>query len=95
MKLLGISTRVPSFGEVTAASIAALGLWIVACGLSYRAGFSPSRFDAGVLLVLIEWSCVSLRLGIRPHLGARHLALHVAGCALVMAAFHAACVAFV
>jgi hypothetical protein len=91
MRLFGIPARVPSFGECTAASILACGLWLGACGLLYRLGSPLAKFDAGALLLILEWTCVSIRAGIEPRLGGRHLIANLAGCAAVIGAYGLAC----
>jgi hypothetical protein len=87
MRFLGIPARLPSFNEVTAASILAVGGWLLACGLMYRLGSPLDGFDAGALLLIMEWTCVSVRAGIEPRLGARHLLANLAGCAALLSSY--------
>ena len=87
MRLFGIPARLPSFGELTAASMLAVGLWLMACGVMYRLDALPDRFDAGALLLVLEWSCVSIRAGIEPRLGGRHLLANLTGCAALISAY--------
>jgi hypothetical protein len=78
MTLFGIAIRRPSFGEFTAASVMALGVWLAALALMVRLGGAPSPFDAGALLLVLGWACIGARLGIRPDRGARHLLANLA-----------------
>ena len=73
MKLIGIPLRRPNFGELTAASILAVGLWIACLGVMRAASIDIARADAGALLVVVAWACLSTRLGIRVGSGQRHL----------------------
>lgn len=87
MLLLGIPTRRPSFDELTAASVMAIGLWLLTAALLWRFGESPSRFDAGAALVVIWWGSVAACLGVRPNRGARHLMVNVAVSALLLGGY--------
>jgi hypothetical protein len=86
-QLFGISARCPTFGEFTAASVLACGLWLATCGLMFRLDALPDRFNAGALLLMLEWTCVSIRIGIRPQLGGRHVLVNLAGCAALLGAY--------
>lgn len=77
MKLIGIPLRKPNFAELTAASILAVGLWIACLGLIRAASVDIARADAGALLVVVAWACLSTRLGIRVGNGQRHLAANL------------------
>lgn len=77
MKLIGIPLRRPNFGELTAAAILAVGLWIACLGLMRAASVDIARADAGALLVVVAWACLSTRLGIRVGAGQRHLAANL------------------
>ena len=77
MKIIGISLRKPTWGEFTAASVMAAGLWIAAVGLMHGLRVDLDKGDAGALLVVILWACVSARLGIRIGMGQRHLAANL------------------
>ncbi len=73
MKLFGIPLRKPGPMELTGACAMAVGLWTAAIGV-LRASHSPLDIqDAGALLLVIAWGCVSVRLGIRIDQGNRHL----------------------
>lgn len=73
MTLFGITTRVPSFAEVTAATLMALGLWLAGIALIWRFSDVPTAFEAGALLLVLAWGCIGARVGIRPDRGSRHL----------------------
>lgn len=89
MNFFGIPTRLPSFGEITAASVLALGLWLVGLGVMFRLGGAPTRFDAGAALLVLAWACIGARLGIRPDRGTRHLLANVAISAVLLGTYAA------
>jgi hypothetical protein len=77
MKILGIQLRQPSFNEVTASAVMAAGLWLATVAL-FRVTEQPmDRFQAGAALLVIFWSCVGVRMGIRLDKGLRHVAVNV------------------
>lgn len=84
MKIFGIPARRPSFAEVTAASLMALGVWLGVVGLLYRLDQAPSAFDAGALLLVLAWGCIGVRMGIRPDRGSRHVLANFAVSALLL-----------
>ena len=73
MHLIGIPLRKPSHGELAASTTMAVGLWVAAVGVMHAVQVALSRADAGALLVVCLWSCLSARLGIRIDRGGRHL----------------------
>ncbi|HEY2190653.1 MAG TPA: hypothetical protein VGH48_19020 [Caldimonas sp.] len=77
MTLLGIQLRVPTFNEVTAAAVMAVGLWVAVIGLAKVSGHALQARDAGALLVVCIWGCIGARLGVGIGKGGRHLAAHV------------------
>jgi hypothetical protein len=77
MKLLGIDLRRPNFGELTAAAVMGVGLWVAAVGLALALRIPIDRFDAGAMLIVVLWGCFSVRLGIRIDKGQRHLAANM------------------
>lgn len=77
MKLIGIPLRRPNFAELTASSILAVGLWMACLGLMRAASLELGRADAGALLIVVAWACLSTRVGIRVGMGQRHLAANL------------------
>lgn len=90
MHIFGIPTRHPSFAEVTAASVMAIGVWLGAVALLVRLNQAPTAFDAGALLVVLAWGCIGVPLGIRPDRGRRHLLVNFAVSALLLCLYAAA-----
>lgn len=84
MTLFGIPTRLPSFAEVTAATLMALGVWLGAVALLFRLDHAPTAYDAGALLVVLAWGCIGVRLGIRLDRGGRHVLANFAVSALLL-----------
>ncbi|HWH84533.1 MAG TPA: hypothetical protein VNU71_20070 [Burkholderiaceae bacterium] len=87
--LFGIALRRPSFDDITAASVLAVGLWLLTAGLLSRLGSPLDAFDAGASLLVIEWACVAAQVGVRPNLGARHLLANLAVSALLIGVYAA------
>lgn len=77
MKVLGIPLRKPTSGELTAAAVLALGLWLAVLGVLRLGAIEFGRADAGALLLVVAWGCFSVRLGIRIDQGRRHLAANM------------------
>ncbi|MGZ8260164.1 MAG: hypothetical protein ACXWUL_06390 [Caldimonas sp.] len=77
MTFLGIELRRPSFNEVTAATVMAVGLWVAVIGLAQVSGHALQSQDAGALLVVSVWGCIGARLGVGVAKGGRHLAAHL------------------
>jgi hypothetical protein len=90
MKVLGIALRRPAFNELTAAAVMAAGLWLLALAGAHTLRMPLDRADAGALLLMIAWGCLSVRFGLRMDLGQRHLAANVAGAALLMGLYQGA-----
>lgn len=84
MHIFGIPARHPTFAEVTAASVMALGVWLGVVALLVRLNQAPTAFDAGALLVVLAWGCIGVPLGIRPDRGRRHVLANVAVSALLL-----------
>jgi hypothetical protein len=77
MNLIGIPLRRPKFAELTASAVMATGLWLAVLGFTYVAQLPMDRMDAGALLLVVAWGCVSARVGIRVGMGHRHLLANV------------------
>lgn len=90
MKVLGIPLRKPSFGEVTAAAILAVGLWILAIALLRVLHVAIGAADAGALLLVMAGACVSARAGIRVDHGHRHLLANLLISALLLGVYQGA-----
>jgi hypothetical protein len=90
MKLIGIALRKPSFGELTAAAVMATGVWLATLGVLSAVHHPIGKADAGALLLIVAWACVSARLGIRIGLGHRHLLANMAGTGLLLALYELA-----
>ena len=73
MKLLGIPIRMPTHAELLGAAVMGTGLWVAAVGCLRFAAVEIDPVDAGALLLVSLWGCVSVRLGIRIGEGHRHL----------------------
>jgi hypothetical protein len=90
MTFLGIELRRPSFNEVTAATIMAVGLWVAALGIAKTTGHSLQAHDAGALLIVAIWGCIGTRLGCGVAKGGRHLAAHVGVSAALLGLYQGA-----
>ena len=90
MTLFGIQLRRPSFNEITAATVMAVGLWIAAVGLAQATGHGLEAHDAGALLLVAIWACV--RLGLKVGNGGRHLAANLGVSAVLLAVYQGALV---
>jgi hypothetical protein len=87
MTLFGIELRRPSFNEITAATVMAVGLWVAVIGLAKVTGNALQAGDAGAVLVVAVWGCLGARLGFGVGKGGRHLAAHVGVSALLLALY--------
>ena len=92
MTFFGIELRRPSFNEITAATVMAVGLWIGAVGLAHASGHALQAKDAGALLVVAVWGCVGSRLGLKVGQGGRHLAANLAVSAVLLTLYQGALV---
>jgi hypothetical protein len=90
MKFFGIALRRPHFNELTAAAVMAAGLWLLAMGASHALALSLDRADAGAMLLMISWGCLSVRFGLRMDLGQRHLVANLAGATVLLGLYQAA-----
>jgi len=92
MTFLGIELRRPTFNEVTAATVMAVGLWVAVIGLAQVSGHALQARDAGALLVVSVWGCIGARVGVGIGKGGRHLAAHVGINAVLLALYQGALV---
>lgn len=92
MTFFGIELRRPSFNELTAATVMAVGLWVAAIGLAQASGHGLQARDAGALLVVAAWGCIGARLGCGVGRGGRHLAAHVGISAVLLGLYQGALV---
>lgn len=90
MKLIGVSLRRPDFNELTAAAVMGSGLWVLAVGAAHFASMDLNKSDAGALLLVMLWACVSARMGIRVGAGGRHLAANLLVSGLLLALYELA-----
>ncbi len=87
MHLIGIPLRKPSHNEVAASSVMAVGLWLAGVGVMRVAQIGLDRADAGALLLVCLWGCLSVRLGIRIDRGGRHLLASLAVSGLLLGVY--------
>jgi hypothetical protein len=87
MKIIGVPLRRPDFNEITAAAVMAAGLWVLAVGLMKVASVHLAKGDAGALLLVMLWACLSARFGIHVGQGGRHLAANVVVSAALLAVY--------
>ena len=92
MTFFGISLRRPSFNEVTAATVMAVGLWLAVIGLAHVSGHALQARDAGAVLIVAIWGCIGVRVGFGVGQGGRHLAGHVGVSAALLGLYQGALV---
>lgn len=90
MNFLGIPLRKPSFNELTAAAVMGTGLFVAALGLMHALRMPIDRIEAGALLLVVMWGCVSARLGIRIGEGHRHMVANLMVSALLLGGYQTA-----
>ena len=89
MKILGIQLTKPSFNEVTASAVMAAGLWMATIALFHVTQQPIDRIQAGAALLVIFWSCVGVRMGIRLDKGLRHVVANVLCGGVILIAYSA------
>lgn len=82
LKVLGIELRRPGFWEFTSASILAIGLGLLLCGIAARVDPGLSRADFASLLAVMWLSIASARLGLDPRTSWAAAALQLGACGL-------------
>jgi hypothetical protein len=91
VKIIGISLRKPSFNELTAAVVMGAGLWIAAVGvLRTLLQVDLPMMDAGALLLVALWGCVSTRVGLQIGEGSRHVLANLLVAAVLLALYQGA-----
>jgi hypothetical protein len=90
MKFIGIPLRRPSFNELTAAAVMATGLWLAAVACLRIVQPDIQRADAGALLLVVLWGCISARVGIHIGQGHRHLMANVIFSAVLLGLYEGA-----
>ena len=93
MKIFGIQLRKPSFNEVTAATIMAIGVWLACMGGAVALGQHLSKVDAGAALLVILWGCLSVRFGVHIGQGRAHLVANLSVTAVLLLVYQGACLA--
>jgi hypothetical protein len=93
MKLFGIALRKPTFNEITAATVMAVGLWVAFVGGAFALGQHLTKVDAGAALLVILWGCLSVRVGVHIGRGRAHLAANVSVTAILLLLYQGACLA--
>lgn len=68
----------------------AVGLWAAGVGLLLTFRVSLERADAGALLLVLAWACLSTRMGIHVGQDRRHLLANVLGCSLLLGVYQLA-----
>ncbi len=90
MNVFGITLRKPSFNELTAATVMAIGLWLALLAVLRAFGQGLDIVDAGAALLVMVWGCVGVRLGLQIDQGTRHLIANVAVSALLLGVYQGA-----
>lgn len=90
MHLIGIPLRKPTFSEFTASGVMAAGLFVLAIGIAHALAWPLGAVDAGAMLLVLMWACVSARVGIHVGRGQRHLLANLLVSALLLGAYQAA-----
>ena len=82
LKAQGIELRWPGFWAFTSASIMAIGLWLLLCGIAVRVDPGLTRADFASLLAVMWLSVAFTRLGLDPRSSWAAAALQFGVCAL-------------
>lgn len=87
VKTSALSLRRPSFAEITAAAVMAAGLWCAALAVLRALGWPLGAGDAGALLIVVAWGCLSVRVGVDLVKGGRHLMAYLMVSAVLLGAY--------
>ncbi len=82
LKAQGVELRWPGFWAFTSASIMAVGLWLLLCGVAVRVDPGLSRADFASLLAVMWLSVAFTRLGLDPRSSWAAAALQFGACTL-------------
>jgi hypothetical protein len=91
MKLIGIPLCRPNVSELTASSAMGTGLWVAMVGIAHAVQLQLDKSDAGALLLVVLWACISARVGIRIEKGFRHIAANLLVSAGLVVLYHCVC----
>jgi hypothetical protein len=84
LKAQGVELRWPGFWAFTSASIMAVGLWLLLCGIAARVDPGLSRADFASLLAVMWLSVAFTHLGLDPRSSWVAAALQLVTCALAV-----------
>jgi hypothetical protein len=84
LKAQGVELRWPGFWAFTSASVMAIGLWLLLCGIAVRVDPGLSRADFASLLAVMWLSVAFTRLGLDPRSSWAAAALQFVACALAV-----------
>jgi hypothetical protein len=84
LKAQGVELRWPGFWAFTSASIMAVGLWLLLCGIAVRVDPGLSRADFASLLAVMWLSVAFTRLGLDPRSSWVAAALQLVTCAVAV-----------
>jgi hypothetical protein len=84
LKAQRIELRWPGFWAFTSASIMAVGLWLLLCGIAVRVDPGLNRADFASLLAVMWLSVAFTRLGLDPRSSWAAAALQFVACALAV-----------
>jgi hypothetical protein len=84
LKAQRVELRWPGFWAFTSASIMAIGLWLLLCGVAVRVDPGLNRADFASLLAVMWLSVACTRLGLDPRSSWVAAALQFGGCGLAV-----------
>ena len=84
LKAQGIEFRWPGFWAFTSASILAIGLWLLLCGIAVRVDPGLGRADFASLLAVMWLSATCTRLGLDARSSKVAAALQFGACGLAV-----------
>lgn len=90
MQVLGIALKLPTFNQITAATVFGVGLWIACLGVLSVTGHALGRQDAGAALLVFVWGALGAQLGVHVGKGTRHVLANVLASGLLLAIYEGA-----